>query len=79
MLTYAAYAAATGNSLERLSGEHIAPLTNLTHLNLHNNPKLRRLPSEMGLYDSLTFLDVSQCMLVRPPPVVVMLTYAYEC
>jgi hypothetical protein len=73
--TYGAYAA-TGNSLERLSGEHIAPLTNLTYLNLHNNPKLRRLPSEMGLYDSLTFLDVTQCMLVAPSPVVV---YADVC
>jgi Leucine-rich repeat (LRR) protein len=61
----------TGNSLERLSGPHIAPLTNMRKLNLHNNPKLRRLPNEMGLYDRLTWLDVTQCMLVSPPPSIV--------
>jgi Leucine-rich repeat (LRR) protein len=70
-LTALTFVDLTGNSLERLSGPHIAPLTNLRTLNLHNNPKLRRLPNEMGLYDRLTWLDVTQCMLVSPPPVIV--------
>ena len=70
-LTALTYVDLTSNSLERLSGPHIAPLTNLRTLNLHNNPKLRRLPNEMGLFDRLTWLDVTQCMLISPPPVIV--------
>jgi len=59
------------NSLEELDGKQWGYLTKMRKLNLNGNKPLKVLPAEIGTYSDLSWLDVVDCSINSPPPVII--------